>query len=311
MHHANVEIRTAYLDKVVIGILDSTIHSNETRIDDKSTRKLFRLIIMGGGYDTRGVKLLERSLLHSPIADDSSRPLHKLLLLDERHRFNRWRWWHNTSSRRRRKSNGFQGKGAGTLSGNDRLPPLLGAQLKAVANARCDLECYELDLPEVVQAKRRLLTRLHRRRPWLRDAEAGVEKNSFPKLVEANFNSMDETRKALEGILLPPPSLANGIMDCDYDIVTNIFIFEGVMIYLDDGVPHALLRLCSETLETTSLVSMASSEGYLCFADRLENIHGGDSDAARAEMESTGWELIDWLAKPGLARHMGVARRVS
>ena len=168
---------------------------------------------MGGGYDTRGVKLHERALLHSPIADDSSRPLHKLLLLDERHRLQpqvRWRWWNYISSRRRRKNNGFQGKGAGTLSGNDRQPPSLGAQLKAVANAHCDLECYELDLPEVVQAKRRLLkTRLYRRRPWLRGAEGGGKKNEFPKLVEANFNNVDETRKALEGILLSPSSLTN------------------------------------------------------------------------------------------------------
>ena len=266
---------------------------------------------MGGGYDTRGVKLLERSLLHSPIADDSSRPLHRLLQLDERHRLYRWRWWNNFSSRRRRKNGFVQGEGAGTLSGNDRQPPSLGTQLKAVANVHCDFECYELDLPEVVQAKYRLLnTRLYRRRPWLRGV-AGVEKSSFPKLVEADFNNVDETRKAVEKILLPQPSLKNGTMDCDYDTVTNIFIFEGVMIYLDNGVPHALLRLCSETLETTSLVSMAPSEGYLCFADRLENIPGGDPDAARAELESTGWELIDWLAKPGLARHMGVARRVS
>ena len=50
------------------------------------------------------------------------------------------------------------------------------------------------------------------------------------------------------------------------------------------------------------------TSSYLCFADRLENIPGGDEDAADIEMNSTGWELIDWWPKPGLARHMGVAR---
>lgn len=297
---------------------------------------------MGGGYDTRGLKLLERSLLHSrTLAEDAPRRHRKLLLLDERRQllqpqqqeqmqeeqwqqqrgWYRWYWWRNILTRRGRRRNiGGHVEGAQTVSGNDSAPPSLDVELKATADIPYDLECYELDLPEVVQAKRRLLnTRLFRRRPWLRDAQArdvGKKQHNYPNLVEANFNNVDETRKALEGILLqsPLPSLTNGtLMDCEFghDDVTNIIIFEGVMIYLDEGIPHALLQLCSEVLlKTANLSSSAtpSSEGYLCFADRLENIPGGDSDAASIEMNSTGWELIDWLPKPGLARHMGIAR---
>lgn len=176
-------------------------------------------------------------------------------------------------------------------------------------NERYDVECYELDLPEVVQAKRRLLQkRLFKRRPWLQDAENFGGKDSYPKLVAANFNDVDETRNALEEILMTPSVSTNDTKDGGIDAVTNIFIFEGVNIYLDDGIPHALLKICSEVLVAAHLTSLTPSEGYLCFADRLENIPGGDSAAARAEMESTGWELMDWLPKPGLARHMGIAR---
>ena len=293
---------------------------------------------MGGGYDTRGVKLLERSLLHSrTLAEDAPRRHRKLLLLDERRRllqphqqqqqqqqqqgWYRWHWWRKILTTRGRRINiDGQVKYAQTVSGSDSAPPSLEAELKTMADIPYDLECYELDLPEVVQAKRRLLnTRLFRRRPWLRDAQArdvGKKQHNYPNLVEANFNNVDETRKALEGILLqsPLPSLTNGtLMDCEFghDDVTNIIIFEGVMIYLDEGIPHALLQLCSEVLLKTANLSSSStpsSEGYLCFADRLENIPGGDSDAASIEMDSTGWELLDWLPKPGLARHMGIAR---
>ena len=183
-----------------------------------------------------------------------------------------------------------------------------------------------MDLPEVVAAKRKLLSlRLFRRRPWLlRKSRGGggggivMEDEVYPKLIEANFNDLNGTRNVLEGILLSPTQ--------DDDVITtNIILFEGVMIYLEEGIPHSLLNLCSEVLrkgrqkyfynnnDSNSLTSTvttttATTLGYLCFADRLENIPGGDEDAARVEMESTGWELIDWLSKPGLARHMGVAR---
>jgi hypothetical protein len=291
-----------------MGIINSTMHTENDMVGTRR-RKLFRLIIMGGGYDTRGLKLLEQSFLTMRMMDnddndidysDPSRNIHRLRLqsqgLNTRRQRHRWRWWKNISTRRRWRNDD-------QLNGNDRVAPSLTAETKA--DASFDLECYELDLPEVVEAKRRLLqTRLFRRRPWLRDAVATEGGDSYPKLVATNFNNSEETRRALESILLPPPSLPRRTDSYEIDDVTNIIIFEGVMIYLDDGIPHSLLRLCSELLETAT----PSSNGYLCFADRLENIPGGDFDAACFEMENTGWQLIDWLPKPGLARHMGIAR---
>jgi len=179
-----------------------------------------------------------------------------------------------------------------------------------ITSTNYDLEAYELDLPVVVSAKRKLLSsRLFRRRPWLQ--RKANDNDEYPKLKEANFNDLNATRTVLEGILLND----NQSDDAEREDVTNIILFEGVMIYLDEGVPHALLELCSDVLRksrtaNSNTSSSTTSLGYLCFADRLENIPGGDEDAAHVEMESTGWELVDFLSKPGLARHMGVARVV-
>jgi len=203
-------------------------------------------------------------------------------------------------------------------------------QTNITSNEQYDLECYELDLPEVVRAKRQLLdSRLFRRRPWL------LKDNYYPNLISVDFNNLEDTRSALEGILLRAPPKEDTTEDDDDDdddataqrsssnisSVHNIILFEGVMIYLNEGIPHSLLELCSSVVlragvesnnsnnnNNTALASFSSSGQYLCFADRLENIPGGDEDAAIVEMEGTGWELLDWLPKPGLARHMGVAK---
>jgi hypothetical protein len=81
----------------------------------------------------------------------------------------------------------------------------------------------------------------------------------------------------------------------------NIFVFEGVMIYLKEGVPQQLLNITSTVLKATG------SHGTLCFADRLENIPGGDKEIAKRELLRNGWVLQEWNPKPGLARHMGSA----
>jgi hypothetical protein len=120
--------------------------------------------------------------------------------------------------------------------------------------------------------------------------------SEFPKLIPVDFNDVNATRAVLESIVLSDH-------EQQQQPVENIILFEGVMIYLDPGIPHALLALCSDVL----LRNASSEGGQLCFADRLDNIPGGDEDLARVEMESTGWKLEDWLSKPGLARHMGVA----
>ena len=296
---------------------DATTIANNDHTNRPRKKSNIRLIVMGGGYDTRSMKILERYLLlgnDDKIGNDVTPQRHYDLLHRKlhprqslQHRF------------RKRIKRGRSEEGKQDRSFDNNIPSLLSLSSLSSSSREYNLECYELDLPEVVRAKRQLIqTRLLRRRPWLKHMKP------FPKLIPVDFNDMDETRRALEGILIIPSSPNGNITEDDHrlgsgdDVLganTNIILFEGVMIYLDGGVPHALLKLCSDVLGECSNLStgdrtstLSSSSGYLCFADRLENIPGGDVDAAKVELESTGWELLDWLPKPGLARHMGVAR---
>lgn len=340
LHHANVEIRTAYLDKSIVNVINTILKDdhddNEQQQQLHNRRKKIRLIVMGGGYDTRSIKLLEQSLLQSLDTDDdndeSSRSQQDDYYYDLlRKKYNRHttnattqmkrRWYHRLLQRLRRNNN----NNSNNSLEDDTTTTVIQTNPTSATNAfanitsspkNYDIQSYELDLPEVTIAKRKLLLkRLYRRRPWLQKfANGGNEE--YPILIEANFNDLNGTRSLLERIVL-----SNEDDEEDGgDDVTNIIVFEGVMIYLDEGIPHALLEVCSDVLrksreqqqqqkkKNTESKSKATPMGYLCFADRLENIPGGDEDAAQLEMESTGWELIDWLSKPGLARHMGVAR---
>ena len=204
LHHANVEIRTAYLDRAVTKIV------KDVRQMDASRNQRIRLIVLGGGYDIRSVKLRERGLID---------------------------------------------------------------------------EAIELDLPQVVEAKRKLLTnRLLKRR--------GMKESVLPTLYSIDLNDIDGVRKQLVDIVTRGD-------EAEWNQWHNIFLFEGVMIYLNDGVPSALLRTCSGVLICNVL------SGSLVFADRLENVPEGKEQAAEIELSSNGWSLNEWLPKPGLARHMG------
>jgi len=211
LHHGNVELRTAYLDNQISEIVESVRKDGETN----GEKKLIRLICMGAGYDTRGVKMLERNTVDQVI---------------------------------------------------------------------------EMDLPEVVKAKERLFERLIKRRPWLSNMV-------MPTLVPSDFNDVPDVQKKLGDILMHGGDDQHAVTENWH----NIFVFEGVMIYLDDGVPSSLLNITSSSLRKKG------HAGTLCFADRLENVPGGDFDLGVKELQNNGWNMRDWCPKPGLARHMGSA----
>jgi Leucine carboxyl methyltransferase len=202
LHHANVEIRTAFLDRAVTRCADQH-RKDKTKI---------RLVSLGAGYDVRSIKMKERGVVD---------------------------------------------------------------------------KAFELDLLDVVEAKRKILKskRFQRRRPH-------TARDSLPTAFPVDLNDLEKVKATLNEILQEPG---------DWH---TIFLFEAVMIYLDEGVPRALLQLCGEVLKSTA------SRGSLCFADRLENVPGGDQEIALQELASTGWNLVEWLPKPGLARHMGRAEQL-
>ena len=78
-----------------------------------------------------------------------------------------------------------------------------------------------------------------------------------------------------------------------------VFVVEALLIYLDAAAAERLLDACRGA--PCAAVS-------LCFADRLA-IDGVDEAAAARLFAARGFDLVRYLPKPGLARHMGVARR--
>jgi hypothetical protein len=235
LHHANIEIRTAFLDQSVEKII---VSKNKINASTK-----IRLISLGGG---------ERSL-------------HVLIL-----------------------------SCVGVLKISDHLSRLSfshiyigydGRSIKLKQKGLID-EAYDLDLADVVYAKQKLFERLAKRR--------SLAIGDLPQLMTIDLNKIEEVRHILTNILTAPTIHGNE----DWH---TIFLFEGVMIYLDEGIPSALLGVCSSVLKETQ------KHGSLCFADRLENIAEGDPVMAVTELANNDWTLDEWCPKPGLARHMGSA----
>jgi len=238
LHHANVEIRTAFLDQTLLSIIQT--------ISSSGKKKKIRFLCMGSGYDPRSIKFLERDLVE---------------------------------------------------------------------------ECWEFDLPNVVEAKEQLYRskRFRKRRPWLNmipddamengeEKKAGnIEKKTLIErlhFVSSDLNDVQTLEKKIDAVLTSPSKHNDNLKNQEEDNHVewyNIFIFEGVMIYLNETIPSTLLSVCSQALVRNN------ATGSLCFADRLENIPGGDEILAQKEMKRNGWELMKWLPKPGLARHMGFA----
>ena len=154
-------------------------------------------------------------------------------------------------------------------------------------NTSKEIEAYELDLENVIESKKLILDRVKRRRP----------DSVHPTLIGIDLNEEEKVRETLADIVSKRE---------DNNQTYTIFISEGVMIYLDKGVPSRLLRQFRDAvvLDSSNSNNMAS----FCFADRLDNVPGGDINAAEKELSQTGWKVVDWCPKPGLARHMGLCR---
>jgi O-methyltransferase involved in polyketide biosynthesis len=208
--HANIEIRTAFLDRAVTQIAAAAAISNK--------KKKIRLITLGGGYDTRSIKLLERGVIQ---------------------------------------------------------------------------EAVELDLPAVVQAKQQLLQskRFQSRRRQRQQQEHSV---SLPTCYGVDLNQVPQVRKILKELFA---------QDDDDDSTVTIYLFEGVFLYLNPGIPMALLQLCS---------SQKGNNSWLCLVDRLEGFVGDDRNQqmARQVLAKSNWELDKYSPKPGATRHMVVARAI-
>ena len=152
-------------------------------------------------------------------------------------------------------------------------------------------EAHELDLPEVIDAKQAILQRLQRRRPT-------ITPDKWPEFHPVDLNDVSKVKDILKEILTN---------DDPSSRTFTIFLFEAVLIYLNEDVPRTLLRICGDVLRDSTVGSEGDNSGALVFADRLERIPGGDADIGNRELANLGWKVVSWQPKPGLARHMGYA----
>ena len=250
--HANIELRSAYLQTALEKVLSS--HQSLQKEDELHTC----VIVLGGGYDPRGAKLFTN-----------------------------------------------------------------------YSNVEC---VYELDLPEAVDSKRRLLLR------------AG-----FDVLLEENDKPTANRGVRLEGVDLNDDDGVDRVLDQIRDELLShskngpsnkwrvLLISEALLLYLDPGKAEHILKGISERFGGNNTNS--SFQGAtVVFADRLmrhtENSgHHSDAISAAGSKRSrrsmalpatqeaiqqetaklrtwlveSGWELTELLFKPGATRHLGIA----
>jgi hypothetical protein len=243
--HANIELRTVYLNQAVRKEIEwirtrnqqppsgseqqAQVLLSNTTISTNKKRMRIQLIVLGGGYDTRSIRLL---------------------------------------------SNGSV----------DRV--------------------WELDLPQVVESKAKLLQQLYQEVPSAAAAAAtGDESTTAIRLEAVDLNQLEHVKSILTRIHTNHNNNNHNNNHNDETSMHTILFSEAILMYLDKGVPAELLRLCGDIFGTNS---------SFVFADRFEEIRTTtEEEAGRQWLQDVGWELVDWLPKPGATRHMGIARRTS
>ncbi len=151
---------------------------------------------------------------------------------------------------------------------------------------------WELDLKPVVDSKRKLIQRLYCQCPLL----AGQSVQTELRFLDVDLNDLDQLDAALAQIVQGQTSAATH----------TILLTEAVLMYLNEGIPSKILQRC--------LKRFGPKVSWL-FVDRLKDVPNVVSEdlvlsrkAATEYFASDGWEIVDWLLKPGGTRHLGVAR---
>ena len=159
------------------------------------------------------------------------------------------------------------------------------------------MDFIELDLPHVIEAKQLLFQqRLVRRRPELKDLVSQI------KMFGVDLNDTDQ----VESILKSQLTSTNDDDNTNEVPTITIFVFEAILVYLDEGIPSRILSMLSQMLRTTSGPSSLGTAA-ICFADTLENVKSNQENEAKETLKQCGWELQDWITKPGKTNHLGWA----
>jgi len=149
-------------------------------------------------------------------------------------------------------------------------------------------EAIELDLPNVIDAKKALLNSsiFQRRRPSCK---------KFPVMVGADLNDDVATKETLGRLLLPKED--------PIERTFTIFLLEGVLVHLESGSTQKILRLLRD-------LSFNEESSCLVFCDYIRGVTNRSLHLAQEVLHKTGWELSEFLATPTKTPHFGVARCV-
>jgi hypothetical protein len=354
LHHQNVALRTLYLDQLLLSELNSYTYDVNSQNDndhrsvtdtsniptstainsDVESKRRYRIVTLGGGFDTRSIKFA----------------------LKTRQQQQHQQQQHNHN---RQKQDLTQSPSIFNLA---ILQWMKRKTSKTYASTRYDdnnfivnsnvFEFHEIDLPHVIDQKRKILNRfLQRRKLFHGNTEI------LPKLYKANLNNITAIENCLNEIDNNDHHREYSYGSSDYDdddsnnsctsktksIQSNlkkryyktIIITEAVLMYLNEDNIKPLLQTCIDKL------SKNSDNLSLCFTDRFPGIRipttasstttlTGTTSTASSTMipisssastsstddeksdvqnylKSINLNLTKWLTKPGRARHMGVA----
>lgn len=164
-------------------------------------------------------------------------------------------------------------------------------------------EAWELDVEAVMESKRIMLERLQQRRKKRKQAI------KVPFLMTQDLNDLEGVKDVLSNALNDThTTCTEKAGEEGYPKCHTIFIFEGVLIYLRDGIPRRILSAISSIIQTRD------RPASIIFADLFRDLRGMESmDEIQTHFQrELGWDLDlnSFCVKPGLARHMGVARIV-
>jgi O-methyltransferase involved in polyketide biosynthesis len=154
------------------------------------------------------------------------------------------------------------------------------------------------DLPEVIEQKRGLVERAVRRLPVLETASASIT------YIGADLSNVLEGRAALKAAMVTAVRRGSERFG-GHPRPAVIIICEALLIYLPVEAATQLLRSAVQEAHEAGAVQIS-----LCFADALPEVKSVAHADAQRFLTSVGLQLVleTWTPKPGLARHMGVAR---
>jgi hypothetical protein len=148
-------------------------------------------------------------------------------------------------------------------------------------------EAIEVDLPNVIQAKKALLESptFQQRRPHCQ----------LPQMAEVNLNNIETTNATLR-------NLWSAKNETKEQPTFTIFLLEGILVHLESGSSSKVLKLLRSFCNDQD-----SSNGCLVFCDRIQGVNNRSLDLAKTVLNETGWKLTEFLATPTRTPHFGVA----